>query len=67
VVFNDNLGAGKLTENSVYHARLKHIDVRYHFIRDAVKKHPIKILYLPTEKMIADVLTKALPKENHLL
>jgi hypothetical protein len=65
VVFNDNQGAGKLTENSVYHARSKHIDVRYHFIRDAVKKHPIKILYLPTEKMIADVLTKALPKENH--
>jgi hypothetical protein len=65
VVFNDNQGAGKLTENSVYHARLKHIDGRYHFIRDAVKKHPIKILYLPTEKMIADVLTKALPKENH--
>jgi hypothetical protein len=65
VVFNDNQGAGKLTENSVYHARSKHIDLRYHFIRDAVKKHPIKILYLPTEKMIADVLTKALPKENH--
>jgi hypothetical protein len=65
MVFNDNQGAGKLTENSVYHARSKHIDVRYHFIRDAVKKHPIKILYLPTEKMIADVLTKALPKENH--
>ncbi|KAH0816603.1 hypothetical protein GEV33_006188 [Tenebrio molitor] len=65
VVFNDNQGAGKLTENSVYHAKSKHIDVRYHFIRDAVKKHPIKILYLPTEKMIADVLTKALPKENH--
>jgi hypothetical protein len=65
VVFNDNQGAGKLTENSVYHARSKHIDVRYHFIRDAVKKHPIKILYLPTEEMIADVLTKALPKENH--
>jgi hypothetical protein len=65
VVFNDNQGAGTLTENSVYHARSKHIDVRYHFIRDAVKKHPIKILYLPTEKMIADVLTKALPKENH--
>jgi hypothetical protein len=65
VVFNDSQGAGRLTENSVYHARSKHIDVRYHFIRDAVKKHPIKILYLPTEKMIADVLTKALPKENH--
>jgi hypothetical protein len=56
---------GKLTENSVCHVKSKHIDVRYHFIRDAVKKHPIKILYLPTEKMIADVLTKALPKKNH--
>jgi hypothetical protein len=66
VVFKDNQGTGKLTENSVYHARSKHTDVRYHFIRDAVKKHPIKILYLPTEKIIADILMKALPKENHV-
>lgn len=60
-IFNDNQGAGKLAENPVFHSRSKHIDVRHHFIRDVLKRHPVKLLYLPTEQMIADALTKGLP------
>ena len=36
VVFNDNLGAKKLADNPMYHSRSKHIDLRHHFIRDAL-------------------------------
>lgn len=59
-IFNDNQGAGKLAGNPVHHSRSKHIDVKYDFIRQKLKEHPVDLRYLPTEKMIADVLTKGL-------
>lgn len=61
-IFNDNQGAGELARNPVYHGRSKHIDIRYHFVREALSNHLIKLDYKPTEQMIADVLTKTL---NH--
>ncbi|KAL7296878.1 hypothetical protein TKK_0010268 [Trichogramma kaykai] len=45
-----------------YHARSKHIDIRAHFIREALKDGKFTLEYMPTEEMIADILTKALPK-----
>ena len=44
-----------------YHARTKHIDIRYHFIRFAVENHSFRLIYCPTIDMVADTLTKALP------
>jgi hypothetical protein len=38
------------------------LDLRYHFIRDLISKGTIKLQYCPTEDMLADILTKALPK-----
>lgn len=66
VLFNDNIGAKKLAENSTYHARSKHIDIRHHFVREALRDHKIVIRHLPTEEMPADMMTKALPKGKHL-
>lgn len=66
VIFNDNRGANLLTRNSVFHHRTKHIDMRYHFIRDALKRDHIKLEYLPTNEMTADVLTKSLPQQKHI-
>lgn len=43
-------------------SRIKHIETQYHFIRQQVEKEKIKLNYVPTEHMIADVLTKPLPK-----
>lgn len=65
VIFNDNQSAEKLAANPVFHARSKHIDIKHHFVREALKRHPIKLLYLQTEKMIADVLTKPLTGPKH--
>lgn len=64
-VYNDNHGARQLTENPVFHSRSKHIDIRHHFIRQAIQKHVLKLAYLPMEEMVADVLTKGLSSERH--
>ena len=58
---SDNQSAIALTRDHQYHARTKHIDIRFHFIRWVVEDKKIKLVYCPTEDMVADVLTKALP------
>jgi hypothetical protein len=60
-LYCDNQAALKLTQGDNYHMRMKHIDICYHFIRDVVNKGYIKLQYCPTDDMMADILTKALP------
>ena len=61
----DNQGSIKLTENTRFHGRTKHIEIRYHFVREAHQNGAIRLTYLPTAAMTADILTKSLPKETH--
>lgn len=65
----DNQGAQRLARNPVFHNRTKHIDIRYHFIREAVEKKDIDLEYIPTERMLADILTKSLfaPRQEALI
>ena len=58
VVYEDNQGAIALIENPVHHQRTKHIDIRYHFIREQVINDCIDVEYLQTDLMVADYLTK---------
>ena len=58
----NNQSAIKLVTTDNYHACTKHIDQRYHFICDLNKQDVIKLCYCLTEDMLADMLTKALPK-----
>lgn len=58
-IYEDNQGAIKIADNPVNHPKTKHIAVRYHAIRDHVSNGEICLRHLPTEKMIADGLTKA--------
>ena len=58
----DNQAAIKLAHDDNYHARTKHIDIRYHFIRQVIADDTIKLIFCPTDDMVADCLTKALPK-----
>jgi hypothetical protein len=60
-LYSDSQSAIALTKDGSYHARTKHIDIRYHFIRFVVQNKSIKLIYCPTEDMTADILTKALP------
>ena len=57
-IHEDNQGATALVDNPVHHNRTKHIDIRYHFTREQVQCNCIKIVYLQTNLMIADCLTK---------
>ena len=54
----DNQGAIALSKNPVHHQRSKHIDIRYHFIRDEILKGHMKVQYVPSEENPADVFTK---------
>ena len=57
-IFTDNLSSKITMENGDLNTKLKHIDIKYHFNKDNIDKHKIKLEYINTEKMIADVLTK---------
>ena len=57
----DNQGAIALAENPVNHQRTKHIDIKWHFIRDHIDSGRVKVIYVPTGDNIADILTKATP------
>ncbi|EHK62694.1 hypothetical protein M3S_J82 [Sorghum bicolor] len=56
----DNKSAIALSKNPVHHDRSKHIDIRYHFIRDCVDRGEVDIEHVGTGDQLADILTKAL-------
>lgn len=64
VILEDNQGAIAIAKNPVDHARTKHIDIRYHYIRECVQNGQIQLKYCCTENMKADILTKPLPRQR---
>ncbi|KAJ2918787.1 hypothetical protein MD484_g1572, partial [Candolleomyces efflorescens] len=60
VLYCDNQGAIKLSTNPVFHARTKHIDIHFHFIRQIITSRDIRLVYCPTDEMVADTMTKPL-------
>ncbi|KRZ81194.1 Retrovirus-related Pol polyprotein from transposon TNT 1-94 [Trichinella sp. T8] len=62
ILFVDNMGAVKLSKNPEFHKRSKHIDVRFHFVREKYNEGKIDIQHIDSENQKADILTKALPK-----
>ena len=67
-VFEDNQGAIAMINNPTSHSRAKHIDIKYHFIRDLVNLKLIKLQYISSKDQLADILTKPLDSTifNHL-
>jgi hypothetical protein len=61
-ILGDNQGALKLVANPEFHARSKHIDVQYHYVRELVEDGVVSVEYIPTTEMAADCLTKPLKK-----
>jgi hypothetical protein len=49
-----------VAKNPMLHSRTKHIEVRYHFLRDDVQKGNIDVIHVPTQKQLADILTNPL-------
>ena len=62
IIHEDNQGAIAMSKNPKFHARTKHIDIKYQFIRDKVESGELLLKYCPSSDMIADMLTKALPR-----
>jgi hypothetical protein len=62
VIYCDNQSCIKLFENPTFHDKSKHIDIRYHFIRDIVLNGVVKLQYI--NEQVADILTKGLPKRK---
>ena len=60
-IHEDNQSCIKLVKNPESHGRTKHIDIKYHFIREAFASHVIVVIYCPTSDMRADTMTKSLP------
>ena len=64
VIYCDNLSSIQLARNPVFHARTKHIEVHYHFVREQVLAGDIDLVYVGTEEQVADIFTKALGAEK---
>lgn len=64
-IFCDNKATIAMTKNPAFHSRTKHIDIRYHFIRDLVASGSIMLKHCGTNEQVADILTKALPVGKH--
>jgi hypothetical protein len=54
----DNLGAKYLTENPVFHARTKHVEIDFHFVREQVAKKLLEVRFIGTGDQLADSFTK---------
>ena len=61
-IYGDNQAAIKILKNPISCSRTKHIDVKYHAARERVVRGEVMVTYISTELMVADVMTKSLPK-----
>ena len=56
----DNQSCITIAKNPVFHARMKHIEIQYHFVRDMIVSEEVKIIYYPMTENYTDIFTKAL-------
>ena len=63
-LYCDNQSAIALCCNSVQHSRSKHIDIRHHFIKEQVERKIMELYFVETKYQLADIFTKALPRER---
>jgi hypothetical protein len=62
-IYIDNKSALALAKNPVFHDRSKHIDTRYHFIRECVSKKEVELKFVKSQDQIADIFTKPLKED----
>lgn len=66
IVYCDNQSSIALTKNPVHHARTRHIDIKQHFIRQAVLNKQVEMRYIHTDENVADLFSKPLPQEKRV-
>ena len=62
----DNKSVIALVENSMHHDKIKHIEIRYHFIKEKIIKELIKFIFVSTKNEVVDELTKSLIDETFI-
>jgi hypothetical protein len=62
----DNQSAIQLSKNHVLHDRGKHIDIKYHFIRQCVEEDRVKVEHINTNNQLADIFTKSLGRDHYV-
>ncbi|CAL0327305.1 unnamed protein product [Lupinus luteus] len=65
-VLCDNSSIIKLSKNHVLHGRSKHIDVRFHFLRDLIRDGVIELIHCTSKNQLADIMTKPLKLDTFL-
>ena len=66
ILFEDNQAAVAISKNSQLHTKMKHIAIRYHYVREKALDKTIDVQYCPTNDMVADILTKGLTLDKFL-
>ena len=63
-MYCDSKSAIAISCNPVHHSKTKHIKVRYHFIKEHVEEGTVELFFVKTDYQLADLFTKALPKDR---
>ena len=64
-IFSDNEAAISILHHPEFHPRTKHININYHFLWNLVESTIIDVVYIKTDRNLADIFTKGLPKAAH--
>ena len=62
-IYCDNKSAISISKNLVMHSKMKHIPIKYHFLREHVAEKNIRVEYMGTKEKVVDIFTKPLPRE----
>ncbi|KAJ9565896.1 hypothetical protein OSB04_001862 [Centaurea solstitialis] len=65
-IYCESKSAIQITENPVQHSRTKHIDIRYHFIKDHIEKGSIELYFVESDFQLADLFSKPFDEKRHL-
>jgi hypothetical protein len=66
IIYCDNVGATQLCSNPVFHSRMKHVAIDFHFIRDQVQNGTLRVAHVSSTYQLVDLLTKPLPRVRFL-
>src|SRR5882724_8223232 len=64
-IYSDNTGTVAPSDNPIFHNRSKHIDIRWHFIRELIRSKIVRTSHIPRTQNRADFLTKSLSRSEH--